>query len=276
MSGYLALPENHRTVVQRFCAACAADSRIVAAFLGGSYATGTADAHSDLDLYAITAKDAYDEILADRRIFLRQLGEPIFSEDFNSFGFDMVIFIFADGVEGELSLASVEQFTHIHGGPVKVLVDKNNILSETIFPLMQPTHQEQREVLRQHITWFWRDLSLFTTAMSRQRLWTAQGYLENLRQRCINLMRLQADFTAWADGYEKLELAVDEKAVAQLLRAFGPLEHPSMLEMAQTLLNYYLEVIPSLTKAHDLAYPADLERVVSKRFTAMQTERDSP
>ena len=35
-------------------AACQQDDRIVAAFLGGSYVTGTADDYSDLDLYLLT------------------------------------------------------------------------------------------------------------------------------------------------------------------------------------------------------------------------------
>lgn len=47
------MPAHHQAVVARFVAACQADERVLAAFLGGSYAAGTADARSDLDLYAI-------------------------------------------------------------------------------------------------------------------------------------------------------------------------------------------------------------------------------
>ena len=61
-------PSNHQLIVDRFLAACQADAHIVAAFLGGSYANGTADAHSDLDLYLITTDEAYAEFLAERDI----------------------------------------------------------------------------------------------------------------------------------------------------------------------------------------------------------------
>jgi len=44
-------PHHHQIVMNRFVAACQADERVVAAFLGGSYARGTTDAYSDLDLY---------------------------------------------------------------------------------------------------------------------------------------------------------------------------------------------------------------------------------
>ena len=40
------LPQNHQAVIDRFVTACQADERVVAAFLGGSYARGAADAYS--------------------------------------------------------------------------------------------------------------------------------------------------------------------------------------------------------------------------------------
>ena len=69
-------------VIERFVAACAADARVAAAFLTGSYAAGTADAHSDLDLGVIIADAAYDDFLTSREPFVRLLGEPVFVETF--------------------------------------------------------------------------------------------------------------------------------------------------------------------------------------------------
>ncbi len=40
--------EHHQEVIRRFVAVCQIDERIMAAFIGGSYAVGTADEHSDL------------------------------------------------------------------------------------------------------------------------------------------------------------------------------------------------------------------------------------
>src|SRR5437763_1869536 len=73
----LQLPHHHQVVLDRFVAACQADERVVAAFLGGSYASGTADAYSDLDLGLITTDAAYDEFVAGREAFIRRLGEPV-------------------------------------------------------------------------------------------------------------------------------------------------------------------------------------------------------
>ena len=70
------LPRNHQQFIQRFVAACQADAQVVAAFLGGSYAKGTADTYSDLDLCLITTDAAYEDFLAGRAAFIRRLGEP--------------------------------------------------------------------------------------------------------------------------------------------------------------------------------------------------------
>ncbi len=66
----------HQATIGRFTAACQADARIVAAFLGGSYAAGRADEHSDLDLYLVVEDAAYDAFFAERRTFMEQLGTP--------------------------------------------------------------------------------------------------------------------------------------------------------------------------------------------------------
>ena len=117
-------PEKLQEVLARFQTACQADLRIAAAFVGGSLATGTADEYSDLDLYLITHDNEYENFLAARVSFMHQLGEPMFLEDFNGFGFDMVLFIFKDGVKGELALARASSFQHIHHGPFRVLIDR--------------------------------------------------------------------------------------------------------------------------------------------------------
>lgn len=254
--------ENQQAVLTRFTTACGADERVVAAFIGGSHATETADAHSDLDLYLITAEGAYDAFFAGRKAFMDHLGEPVFLEDFDGFGFDMLVFILANGVEGELAMASESRFQHIHGGPFKVLLDKKEILAEAVFSWQKPAQSAQQETAREWIYWFWRDLSLFVTAMARKQLWTAYGYLEAMRLKCVNLARLEQDFTSWADGYEKLEQAVMAEKLTLLQSTFCPLQRRPMIEAAHTLIQYYQGIVPSLAETHEITYPADLESVI--------------
>lgn len=249
-------------VIEAFASVCEEDGRIVAAFVGGSFATGTADAFSDVDLYALVRADAYEGFLAGHREFFEHLGLPVFLEHFDGFGFDMLVFILANGVQGELGIARPDRFLHIHGGPFKSLVDKEGLLEGVVFPWQGPTEEEQRETLRETLHWFWRDVSLYGVAMARRRLWTAAGYLASMRRRCVDLARLQANFGAWADGYEKLEGAVREEVLARLEGAFPVFEAHAMAEAADSLIAFYRRVAPELAGRHGLEYPLVLERVV--------------
>jgi predicted nucleotidyltransferase len=258
--------EAQQALLQRFTAACEADDRVVAAFLGGSFATGTADAYSDLDIYLVTTDDAYDAFFSERQAFMQRLGQPVFLEDFNDFGFDMLLFTFADGAEGELALGRESNFDHIHGGPYKVLVDKKGLLTGKTFPLFQLTAEDQLKTLRHTIYWFWEAVSHFAAAMGREQLWTAFGSLEEMRRECLRLLRLQHDFTAEALSYFKIEKALPEEVLLPLKATFGPLETGPMLEAAHTILQVYRKTARPLASKHGIPYPADLDRVLSTRL----------
>jgi predicted nucleotidyltransferase len=140
------IEQNRQAVIHRFVAACQADERVVAAFLGGSYARDATDAYSDIDFGLITSDEAYDDFFADRKAFLRLLGEPIFLEVFSDYGFDIVFFTFPDGVECELVLGRESQFTHMHVGPYKVLLDKSASWREQSSPgpkLLKPNRSRR-------------------------------------------------------------------------------------------------------------------------------------
>jgi predicted nucleotidyltransferase len=253
--------------LERFVAACREDTRVVAAFLGGSHAARTADEYSDLDLYLIVGDQHYDTFFAERRAFLGRLGEPVFFEDFSEFGFDMVVFIFTDGVEGELALGRASGFDHIHGGPFEVLVDKEGILEGQVFPLLQSTQVEQRRKLRWLIYWFWRDLSEFNRAIVRGRLWTAHGLLEGLRLKCVNIARIKHEFySVGMVDYKGLEEAADAQDLESLRATLCPLEREAMLEAAGRLAGFYLRTAPPLAFQQQIAYPADLEAVVMEKL----------
>lgn len=141
-----ALPQPHQVVMSRFVAACQTDARIVAAFLGGSYARGTADTYSDLDLGLITTDAAYVDFVAQRAAFLSLLGEIVFLEDFDLQ--NIVFCILHDGTEVALVLGRASQFQHMHSGSYHVLVDKTGLLADVVFSGDEPAAVEQKETLR--------------------------------------------------------------------------------------------------------------------------------
>jgi predicted nucleotidyltransferase len=255
---------SHQAVIDRFTAACQADERIVAAFLGGSYARGAADAYSDLDLYLITTDGTYEDFYDRREQFMRQLGEPVFLESFDLP--NIIFYVFADGAEGELGLGREGDFHHLHGGPHRVLVDKTGILANAIFPWEKVDPTEQVETLRRQIYWFWHDLSHFITAMGRGQLYWAHGQIDVLRQICVNLARLRHDFSAAANGYEKVEKVLPIAQLAPLQATYCPLEQEAMRQAGLALVRFYQELARPLAEAHGIAYPERLERVTVGRL----------
>jgi predicted nucleotidyltransferase len=266
-SNQLQLPHNYQTVLDRFVAVCQADERVVAAFLGGSYATGKADSYSDLDLDLITADDAYEDFLKECPTFISLLGEPLLVEDFdlpNNF-----FFIFSDGTEVELAVGCESHFNHIQRGPYKTLLDKKGVLAGAVFSGEEIDPTEQTETLRRLLYWFWHDLSHFIAAMGRRKLWWGHGQLEILRGQCVNLLRLQNNFSAPAEGYEKIEKAVPIEQLAPLQATFCPLEQNAMLRAGLDIVRFYQEIAPPLAQAHGLPYPERLARLMSDRLAKL-------
>lgn len=264
-----------QAVLRHFIEACQADERVVAAFLGGSFARGAADAYSDLDIYAITTDEAYDDFFAERHAFMHRLGRPVYLDDFDEFGFDMVLFTFEDGVEGEMALARASSFDHIHGGPHTVLVDKQGLLAGKTFPSYRPAEDDQRRTLRREVYMFWDTLSYFVRTMHRGQLWSAYGALDEMRMKCLKLARLRQDFATEHTAYSGVESILPPEELRAMEPTCCPLERDAMLEAARTLVGFYMLVAPPLAAEHGIEYPEGLERVVLRRFDVLSGD-DTP
>ena len=258
----------------RFLSICHSDPRILAAFLHGSHARGAADEWSDVDLGIVIADAMYEDFIAGREAFIRQMGEPLFIEDFDIPG--LLFFILADGTEGEITIDRASDFTEPYG-PWRALVDKNNTLAKAK-PRPEPDHAGQAEILRRQITWFWHDLSHFITAMARGQLWWAAGQLEILRRLCVILARLAhdvADADAVDDPYFKLDKALPTGDLAPLAATFVPLERAAMLAAARRLVDYYRQTARPLAEKHAMRYPFELEGMMLGRMERLPPSGDA-
>ena len=262
------LPDNHREIVDRFVEACQADERIVAAFLGGSYANGTADNFSDIDMYFITSDEAYEDFLSEREAFIRMLGKPLFLEDFgvpNGY-----LFIMSNGTEGEVWFGRESQFKNIHDGPFSVLLDKKDILARETFPKGVADQANQIELLRRQIDCFWHELSHFIKAMGRKQLWFAYGEIEAMRKICAILARLKHNFSdAYIDEgepYFKIEQALPVEKLSPLQSTFCSMDFDAMFQAAQVICRFYLDLAPSMAKTYNLQYQVDLEHMMMSQL----------
>ena len=265
----------HQNIMDRFITACQTDDRVVAALHVGSYVKGLEDEHSDVDLFLIIKDDAYNDFNANREAFVRQLGEPLFMEDFDQS--DFLFLIFSDGSEVEISFRRESQVSQFLDGPYRVLVDKKNIM-DSIKPRERKfNHEEQKEKLRRLIYWFWHELSHFTTALARGQLWWAQGQLGALRLACINLLRLENNFSdqeIGEEGYFKIEKAIPVEQLSALEMTYCPMEKEAMLESVLVIVPFFRDLAMRLASTHGITYPQRLDQVIIEKLVALQTDLD--
>jgi predicted nucleotidyltransferase len=261
-------PDTHAAaLLTRFTDLCRQDVRLLAGFVCGSYARGTTDAYSDVDLGLITTDAAFEDFAANKADFIRRLGQPLLLEDFDRP--DSIHFILPGGLEGELHFAPQSAFSKVYPGGFKVLVDKTGVLDGAVFSGGLASAEEQRENLRRQVYWFWHDLSHFITAIARRQHWWAMGQLELLRRTCLCLALMQHDFTAkldLSDPYFKLEKYLPIEQAAPLRLTFCPLDADAMLQAAQAILAYYRALAPELAAAHGIDYPGELDALLDERL----------
>jgi hypothetical protein len=261
-------------LLSRFVAACEADPRIVAAFVYGSHAAGTADAYSDVDLGVVTTDEAYEEFLASRREFVRRLGEPLLLEDFDWPA--TVFFVLAEGAEGELAVGRASGFTTVVRGPCRALLDRDGLLAGAVFTGEVPARDDQLETLRRLLGWFWHDVSHLVAALGRGQLWWAAGQLDVLRVMCVNLARLAEDFSARADGHDKVDATLPAARLAPLASTWCPLDGDTIRRAALTLAAFHREVGRELARAHGVGYPERLAGMMCGRLQALSASSADP
>jgi predicted nucleotidyltransferase len=262
-------PADLQAFIDRFVAACRDDDRVLAAQLYGSRARGAADPYSDLDLGVVIADKSYEDFVAQREAFISQLGEPLFMEDFDEP--ETVFVIFSDGREVELILRPAAVGDRSDDA-IKVLLDKRPTGARRGQGRAGLTHDTAREQVRRQIYWFWHDMSHFMAAIGRGQLWWAYGQLDDLRRYCLNLARLAGDPKAEAEGYWKVDDVVHPGRLAPLEASISVREREAMLEAAASLIAYYQRVASDLAAAHEIVYPSELEKIMTRRLRVLRRE----
>ena len=236
----------------------------MAAFLGGSRGRGEADVYSDVDLCVIASNDAYEALIRDRAAFVGRLGTPLFLEDF---GFsDLVFFILDDGTEGELFLGSEERLEELEPGPtIRTLFDPGGILEGVVFAEERMDRTEQREVLRQILTWFWHELALHHRDGTGRAL-VGAGQLESLRGHCVNLVRAEHGAFAGEEPYESSTARSISPRCRRSPRRSCRWSGTRCCEPHEELVRFYTEKAPGVAEANGATYPLELEKLMVKRL----------
>ena len=255
--------------IQKFERIAREDPRILSAFLGGSLADGTEDDFSDIDIYYILDEQSYSDFPSQMRTRLSEMGPLVFLEQHNNFGFDLILFIFQNGVKGELGLGTTKNLKTLHAGPYKVLVDKKGLLDGFVFPFQSSLEgKDLQEYVEKQLRWYWYWYYVFLSAVARGRLWSAFTQLQQMREYAFKLIVL-------AHHPQKIPGQRFERTVPRLVRdELGNASLPqytrsSMIASADAMTEILKREIKQLLVSSYANYPADLEVTVLNKKHSM-------
>jgi hypothetical protein len=202
-----------------------ADARIIAAAEVGSLTASSGDRWSDLDLtFGVMLGHDVDEVLADWTARLERERGAARLFDLQSLDTTYRVFLFPGGLQVDLSFTpgAVAQtgpkFKTLFGSPVK----------QYVVPALDPLDVFGlcvHHALRARI------------GVERDRLWSAQYYVHELRHETLSLACLRRDLTArYARGFDELPRDVLEHAALTLPRSLEPAELLRALRSAIGLL----------------------------------------
>jgi hypothetical protein len=257
-------------VLERFRHIAEADSRIVAAFLGGSLAAGTADTYSDIDIYFVIDPPAYDGLRSEVASMLKDFGPLVFFDQHSDFGFDLFLFMFKNGVKGELGLGTTRNLKDMHIGPFKILIDKTGLLSKMDFPLPRPlSGKSLQEYVEKQLRWYWYWYAQLLTSCARNRLWSAELALSTMRERAFTLLKLAFQPNHHPEGM-RFEPSIPASLQTELGRTLASYSPTSFRSCARTLTKIVKNEIRSVLAASDAKYPSELEKMILSKSQATE------
>ncbi len=262
-TGGILMIQNRSGAVAEFRRVAKEDPRVLAGFLGGSLATGNADRFSDIDVYFIVDPRSYARFRSEVPSLLGKTGPLVFLEEHSNFGFDLVLFIFRNGVNGELGLGTPKNFKTMHAGPFKVLADKKGLLEKAEFPYGKPLAGEalQKQV-QKSLAWYWYLYGVFLKSVARGHLWSATANLSEMRKQTWTL--LQQAYRV--RSVEKSKSRLPPKLRATLGRTLPNYSRKSFLSSANLLTRILKKELHGLLVSTRVRYPDELEQTILAKF----------
>jgi len=251
-------------MVDNFAQLAKSDPRVFSAFLGGSLADGTADDYSDIDMYYLVDDLSYSTFHSYIRDWLKQAGQLVFFEEHNNFGFDLLIFVYRNGVKGELGLGTKDNMMHLHAGPYKVLVDKKGLLEGVTFPFQGVLKGDAlRKYVENSLRWYWYWYGVFLSATARGRLWSALMHLQLMREHMFKLLVIAYNPERFPDRFERrVPIEVRDEIGEEALPKYNI---ESLLASADAMTRIIKRELRTILTSTQVEYPKDLEAVVLEK-----------
>lgn len=257
------LEKDRFLIVERLGQIAQEDQRIIAAFLGGSLAADQfVDEYSDIDIYYVVKPEHNKGLHSNMRSLIEKIGPLVYFDQHSQFGFDMSLFMFENGVKGEIGLGPIDKIRVMHVGPFKVLVDKAGVMKEVTLPIEKaPEGEDLRKYVESQLRWYWYWHNILLTTLGRDHLWGAQQALNMMRGYAWPLLKV-------ANGVnpsDRIERHLSRKLRDEMGGTLAAYDKESMRVAAETMTRILKRETKQLIEKTGAEYPTKFERrVLSK------------
>lgn len=257
-------------MIQRLRQICQADSRLSAAMLYGSFATGEADRYSDIDCLLYFQEDSLADL--DQKAWLSQIAllELYYHNEFGN-----GVAIFTNLVRGEFhfdpagktkELASLAGKISFPSLEAAILVDKSGQLAHHLRPLVgrPPERYTKKEVQFLSDSFFnWTLFGLHVLARGeRARAWEI---LRLLQDYLLKMVRLQEEIIGhWITPTKAAERELSPQAYRRLVAASAGLDPQALWAAYRAAWSWGLELLPGLLEGQDLELPHSLVEKIER------------
>jgi hypothetical protein len=250
----------HRARLEAACRAAMEDPDVVGMALGGSFAEGSPDEYSDLDLKIVVEDEAFDRALGRREELAEACGHVVAAFTGGHVGEErLLITLYDDLLHVDFLVVGLSGLAEQnHGRPVHVLWERNGRLSK-ILP-GEPSHDPASDLewMEARIwTWVWYTHS----KILRGELYEAIDALNVVRGWVLfRLTALRAGEPS--RGARFAEERIGDRAEEFARTVAGPLDREALLEALRATVRLYLEMADPLLERHGIERASEARAAV--------------
>jgi lincosamide nucleotidyltransferase len=267
-------------MIDRLREACRADERVTAALLYGSFATGEADAYSDIEAALYFEPGALDSL--DRAAWVGQIARVglFFPDDFGHY-----TVIFDNLIRGEFHFEPGDRMAGIAGwqgnawfpsAEAAILVDRTGELAQRLAALVGPPPERDTPATVERLIHNFANIALFGSyTLERGELARALELLSLAQRYLQHMARLVEGATQhWPTPSRSLEKDLSPAAYARLVACSARLDAGELAGAYREAWRWGTELTAALTRRHALPLPGPIFARIGERIRSVTRTPD--
>lgn len=249
-------PSRQRQLIERAAEILHADDRVIAAYLIGSHAAGTADEYSDIDLHCVVSDEDFPSCLADLDKILDDIAGPLVLVDAIP-GISGALAITADWQHLDIVIHAESEYDPDQYDAVKPMFDRSgSLLPGARVPTATA---ESADFPYGVVNIFFYFLGQLVTVLGREELVVAHSGIVVVRGKLVELMYAERGVRP-TGGVKRLNpfLSDEQRAVLEAVPAAGA-DREQIIATHRYLTENFIKRGKRLADETGATWPQDLE-----------------